>query len=515
LAALCTIAAACTEAPAPESAPDTPRNVCASITDCPPQSLCDRDTPACVLCDPDTGGCGASVAPLGVVYVISFPATTSIGVAQGLTVSFARADLARCTVAKSRCATPGACFCVPSFGLHTAPELVRIDPRVARAVGFEPQVDTTLPIAATFRPLTPFDPIDTLASVAEMPMPVIVGKPSIVQGAPGAVPGPRGTPPLGFQVVLPPGRYLRSLEPLPPFDEIFPPVVGVIRSPDSVGAVITNVGTPLEFPLESDEDLDGWQLYVRDLELGGQRITNVFRPHLGSNAVKLFTAGSVDFGRRVVELVIEPPPGRDAVPSLIADAQFIANQKRTMPKLRAPQSIEGVVVGNPEGALVPATLVFQSVVEQDISQLEPVNNNLRYAKEIATDPTGAFSVRLPPGKYDVAVLPARETGFAAVVHSLVVPTGGGPRSGLGFEAVRLRSLQGVVRAPGDRPLAGATVRAVPSEDPAALESTAAPADDAGVAPRVPFRSLARTRTTTTSAPERFCWRSFRASTISS
>ncbi len=505
------IGAGCTEVPQTTTGADLPTNVCVSNADCPPTALCDREIRACVLCDPDTGGCGTSVAPLGIVYVISFPTTTSLGGAQGLTFPFTRSEIARCIVPKSRCAAPGACFCVPPVILHVAAEVMRVDERVASAVGFEPAVDLTLPVSTSFRPLTPFESIETLASVAQMPLPVILGQPSrVLQGVLDAVAGPRGTPPLGFQVTLPPGRFLRALEPLPPFDTIFPPVVGVVRSPESVGVVLTTVGplplqAPVSFLLESQEDLTGWQLYIRDLELGARRITTVFRPRFGvcspkpndrdpptsCNDVTLFTAGVIDLSKRAVELVIEPPPERDGVPSFVADSQFITT--RSMPKLLPPQHIEGLVIGNPEGALTPATLIFQSVEQK----LEPTSSNLRYSKQIATDPSGAFAIDLPPGIYDVGVLPARESGFASFARcGLPVPSGGGPRSGLGFEAVRLRTVQGIVRLAGDRPLKGAVIRAVPSADPAALAAAFPPVTDGGPECR-PFRSLARSRATVT------------------
>lgn len=494
LAAAATLGAlvACTVVKTEEPA-SGPSNVCASNEDCAavPESRCDRSG-ACVLCDPDTLACG-SVSPLKAVYVVSFPST--FGTAQGQTVVIERnANLAAsCTI--HRCSVTGACYCVGRENL--TPSVLgsyRVLAAATRKLEVDLGGDALLPVRTVFRPLSPFAPTTSLAASVGVPLLALELEPRPIADT---TPGPFGSPSLGWSAALPRGSYVRVMQPIPPLDESFPPVVTnvTVGAGSALGFTITGGAdtSPKPFTIQTDENLLGWTTFMRDRRLD-ERITNMVRLRAPSSAVgydaKLFTVNYTDLAKEAVDLVVRPPDGRAATPSLVKDiqGQFVSNQRIPFPRILPPERVAGFVVGDPEGVPLAASLIFQSVVdERGVSQLEPTNRDLRYTRQIQTDDGGRFAVDLPPGRYDVAVMPTIESGFATRSVPLVLPVGGGG-DGRGLSVVRLGAVHGFVRLTGERPLAGATVRAVPASG-----DTSAGA----------FRSLARARATVTAADGSF------------
>ncbi|MFO0671484.1 MAG: hypothetical protein U0235_17950 [Polyangiaceae bacterium] len=445
LAAAATLGAlvACTVVKTEEPA-SGPSNVCASNEDCAavPESRCDRSG-ACVLCDPDTLACG-SVSPLKAVYVVSFPST--FGTAQGQTVVIERnANLAAsCTI--HRCSVTGACYCVGRENL--TPSVLgsyRVLAAATRKLEVDLGGDALLPVRTVFRPLSPFAPTTSLAASVGVPLLALELEPRPIADT---TPGPFGSPSLGWSAALPRGSYVRVMQPIPPLDESFPPVVTnvTVGAGSALGFTITGGAdtSPKPFTIQTDENLLGWTTFMRDRRLD-ERITNMVRLRAPSSAVgydaKLFTVNYTDLAKEAVDLVVRPPDGRAATPSLVKDiqGQFVSNQRIPFPRILPPERVAGFVVGDPEGVPLAASLIFQSVVdERGVSQLEPTNRDLRYTRQIQTDDGGRFAVDLPPGRYDVAVMPTIESGFATRSVPLVPcwrrrrrtgPLGRAPRRG--------------------------------------------------------------------------------------
>ncbi len=463
----------------------------ASINQCVATSDCAAAVGA--TCDPKTRLCRlAEPAGFDVTYVISFP-STAFPVA-GKTVAIARKALLGCRPLPRSCTQPGDCVCVSESrtGTRAVADAYRVTGTTANDLGFGlGKGQFSLPVRALFRPLSPLGVAGLLASSARVPLENIEAESASDEVLGGQPPGPGDARAQGFIATLPGGKYLRSLEPLPPFDGAFPPVTGVVEvGVDATGATVDAVkrwGTPAQpFVLDSLEDVAGWRLYFRDRGTG-IRVSNIYSPRFGRNDVRLFTFGYTDLTQTPVDIVVEPPPSQAQRPSLISPVFIVPGTER-MPRLPAPERVAGSVIGNPEGVPLGAKLRFRSVVDADeVSQLEPINAKLRYSTEVSTTLDGRYEVLLPPGRYDVAVIPELASGFATTTRALTLPSGSGG-DGRAFVVERLRRIEGLVRLPGGAPLVGAVVRARPSTVP--------------LPPR-PFASLARTRTAVTNGEGAF------------
>lgn len=507
---------ACQPVPESDSAAEAIVNRCQSPLDCPVNSVCDTGG-VCTLCNPDVTTCGASLAPNNVVYIVSFPSLS--GIAPGLTVPVRQKELRHCSCGSDVCtclATVDGFNASSEYWAPTVSGTYRVPRAVQQGVSLDLGNDATVPVRATYTPFSPFvavdgsgqfDPKNTkYAAQVDVPLETIAVDAQFADASrvPGFS-GPRGSAPMGYGGSVPKGNYLRVIEPLAPFDAVFPPVAGpqAVPSGNDDGVLVNAIETK-PMTIETSQDLSGWDVFLRDADLAGVRVSNLIhlttRPSGVGYEIQLRTFGYTSFSSEAVVLEVRPPPDATGLPSIVKDARtLVRNSKISLPSLRSTVHVGGVVVASPEGTPLPATITFQSAKDPttQTSLLEPVNNDLTYTTQVVTDADGGYSVDLPPGTYDVAIVPNIETGFAANQTTMVVRTGASGE-GRGLSAVRLSTLQGIVRIAGartstalvDAPLAGAGVRVVPTVSLADVSST-------------PFRSLLRSRETITGADGSF------------
>jgi hypothetical protein len=360
------------------------------------------------------------------------------------------------------------------------------DGKTSDVVGFSLRVGrngrSSIPVRAVFYPYAPFTDAagrstsSDLASFARVALAPVEADPNVGNPLNDDGPAP-GVPSQGFRVVLQNGTYRRSLEPVPPFDEHFPPIVDQFTAPTDVSVEIakdvplTTWHDPKQFTLDSLQPLDGWQLYFRDLQYH-LRVSSIFKPRTGHNEVTLFTAGYSDLAQpdQRVEIVIAPPPNQPFLPTYESEV-VVSPGPQQMPLIPPAKHFAGVVRGRVDALeseawpFVRATVRFKSAVgNQDESLLEPTDKDsrLHYTTEVTTDENGSFAVTLPPGAYDVLVLPAFNSGFGTKVFPRRQFGSTSLGFGTSFTSPPLGKLQGTVTLPNKAPLAGATVRANPS-----------------------------------------------------
>lgn len=286
------------------------------------------------------------------------------------------------------------------------------------------------------------------------------------------------------------GLYVRRIDPLPPFDAAFPPivspatVVGTQGTTEFSAVTLTELdGKPsvrtFSFSTKGPP-LDGWRVYLAARSAAslkafgvplddGERLSTVTTmASPAGETVVLQTALGVGLGAPFetvlgMRLVAEPPPGL-ALPTFgidDVDGQILpANQE--IPALPAPVVVSGAV--ELEGQAVAARVTFESqrdaggaieLADGSLSQL------LSYRTTITTDATGAYSVRLPPGKYGAYVEP-----LGAVAAKAAIPFAVGSQNpvqqGRALAVPRKTHVHAAVALGDGRAAPYATVRLVPA-----------------------------------------------------
>ncbi len=354
--------------------------------------------------------------------------------------------------------------------------------------------DTSLPSHVYFRPLDPIPGSTSLASDTGLPLLPLEASylsPELlpIDGAPR---GPGGSAPVAWDVPLPFGRYQRTIVPDPPFSDAFPPQVDVVAITGRPFQIVP-MGTiddvaQRTFTIDSKgPSLADWTAEIDD-SATRQRISSVATLHEGTNDVVLETVGRGVLQDLKVELVLRPPSRLAAIPMLVAPTEPTIGRKQTYPNLSPSVLVTGVVIGLPERTPVHARVFFRS--KSDPGALSTDNVVLRYETDLDTDGQGRYALRLPPGTYDVAVVPDETTPYAMAISERVFGTD--PiQQGKSLEVVRRASLSGTVRLTDGRALSGAEVEARPAAEPTTP---------------LPFASLERVERATTDAVGAFSLR---------
>jgi len=453
----------------------------------PDQSPCARydqkPKPTCQI----AGFCAAGGTIADLTFVITVPDGSPNGVASPFVVSYA--DLTDPTRADAKCPR---CVRLPPLGqaagTYAANQKAAHD-KVKFGIGSE-ENNHSLPVRASFRPAWTFgsDPLDRIdAALLGMDLQPIFGAP--IPG-PSDLPGPgyadpdTGTlpPAQAFVVTMPHGSYEETLEPLPPFDQAFPPYVSIIDFQDPAPRSQTDFtriifGAPSAPPISSYEiavsragglSLEGWTLALRDVQTQ--------RPV--SSTARLHDAGPVQINTTLqtlpagpdnteVSLVLSPPAGSrlPELAHLLVDP--VVPNTTHYPLLPPTVTVEGVVAGA-DGTRVRADIVVEST---DVAVLDEdgTGRDLRFVDEFQTTADANYERVLPPGKYKAIITPlpiAPDDPAAGYAKTMVDFTIGVPQSandrlqaGRKLEVDKSVNLTGVCLTTDGRIVADAEVEA--------------------------------------------------------
>lgn len=381
------------------------------------------------------GICG-SQQELDFVLVVSIPTMSRF--AAGSTVAASWRDLVRPTRPDQKRTT-----CIPPECL-TLPQLYRVDGDFSVSADavedltpkllnfWNADAPTTIPVRATFTQRWSFGtfsssassvglPLDDVDSVYDVRLPQDPRK------------GPAGAPSVGFVAALAAGDYDRVLEPVAPFDEFFPPVRASaisITAADYQRVVVLSSTAPTDdkstMSVESYErslsrgatGFSGWRAHIESA-LTGERISSYATiPDYTTSRYPL-TLWMKPRGNepwKDTTIVIRPPRGAGAVPELARVLLATDNPNVDYPTLPAPVRVSGVVRSAKTERSLPAQLVFRSQPYSHASGILTVEPGyaevLRYTTSVRTDDGGSYAALLPPGTYDVDVLPDESTGHA-------------------------------------------------------------------------------------------------------
>lgn len=268
---------------------------------------------------------------------------------------------------------------------------------------------------------------------------------------------------------LPLGKWKRVFEPEPPYDEYFPPHVGDVEVKRSgslfdvvaIGGVNGDLddltGTSRDAVITRAEGLDDWKVWLED-HATGQRIS-VVKKLSGPRADKRLDTVGRGTSLEGVDAIVAPPDGSIAIPRLVTP--LLAGQglgALRYPELRAPVALEGIVAGSADGGVflaVASRVTFES--ESITLPNGGAQSLLHYSATVSTDDRGRFATVLPPGTYDITVLPLEGTGFASFNKQAIIED----RSPINLSPPRRTRVRGLALLTDGRAAARAEVLAVP------------------------------------------------------
>lgn len=340
-----------------------------------------------------------------------------------------------------------------------------------------PGNNTTLPVQAKLWPLwsSGSSPVDAVS--LGLPLAPIV----LANREDGLLPpGPGGGPSYGFfGALLPPLVYQAVLQPMPPFDEAYPPDVNqvdlttvqslfdkvIIDSPDFDKTIQQGNGNSrpvFDFSRADGGSLDGWTAWLRD-QTTLRRISNLAHLHGSAEGnVQLLTRHHVGDALTNAQLVMAPP-AQELLPTWIfTPAGSELAEKEAYPRLPSPITASGTVG-------VPAEIVFEAtgVCRYATGGAVPVldkNPSYVFSRQVTTS-DGRYRVELPLGEYRVTIIPSDSTAALTTVPGFLLsdpksckPVGQIPV----LTTQKQRKVSGLATIADKRPLAGATAEAVPT-----------------------------------------------------
>ncbi|HEX3769682.1 MAG TPA: hypothetical protein VHV30_02400 [Polyangiaceae bacterium] len=503
--------AAC-DAIAPITLPGAPMNACPEH----PCAAFDADGGAPPTCNPD-GLCAAQGAvPKDILFVIGLPTDTLMTPGGTYAVTWNRvapdAQAPRCAV--QDCETSPCVLGLPT----TDPSFYAVSPAAAQSVFTDLGNAglTAVPSQATYRLLLPSGPVTVDAIDLGLPFEPV---PSFnVSAMSSFVLGPHGASPLEFQVVMQPGCYERTLQPMVPYAAAFPPEIrpwplqrmtvdpfdsakAEFPVPPPTAPKSTTTPAPA-YEIKRAEGLDGWTLSLRSTT-NGRTYSNV-APLAGSDSTVFLataqtvapiagvTAGVGD-GLDGLELVAAPPAGLPLPTLVIRPVLGELAGILTYPSLPLPSTVSGKVVGA-DGQGVPGTVVFTARDVLDRTGA-PEPDNFEFVTRVTAtldSRTGVstYSAVLPQGDYDVAVQPTDGTSAVTVSNPnqpLLAGGTNGVEVSADLQVGRLVSVTGTALVADRRPLNEAVVEIVPV---ACASSVDAPPTDASTTQALAVASTA-------------------------
>jgi hypothetical protein len=360
-------------------------------------------------------------------------------------------------------------LCVPLQQLVPAEGQYLVTNEASTAVGLPLENGTSIPVRVTLIPLAD-GTSDEASSVGIPAVDVLTSSLAFTQA------GSTDSPVAKYIDAVSIGRYLRMAYPEPPFDQYFPPAFTVL-SANIQGInddfLLGGTQTPLDDELgeartatvSRAEGLEGWQVWLIDGGTG-RRISSLRTLHGTKMDVRLDTVGQSQPNSRAlkenVDVIVAPPASYVAVPRLVSrlfNGQGLAGVE--VPSVPGPVSVTGVVASG-EGTVLSGV---RSVLQFDSTSVRRADGTadslLKYSTSVTTDDSGHFATVLPPGLYDVTIEPDFRTHFAKVKDTFDTSDGLAKT----YRPPPRTVASGKVVLADGRPLAGADIRAVPSEVP--------------------------------------------------
>jgi hypothetical protein len=365
---------------------------------------------------------------------------------------------------------------------------------------------TALPVIPVLRPQGP----------AGLPLEPIELLETLNQGA-DAVRGPGGGPGLEFSVGVPPGVYEQTLLPVPPFDQAFPPDVRIIHlnttpydeqsvlfscdpTLDSRCTKFDTIAGPSGLPVYPTFDLsrsdggplDGWVAFLRDQTTLRPISNQVPLQGVEQPKVQLLTSHHPASGNAFenAALVMQPPASSGLPTAIFEAVNLQLDAKETYPLLPMGVQVSGKIVDQSTGSLIAADVVFDATIAPSglcyvplgltVPKFDP-RGDLTFSQRVSA-PDGTFAVTLPQGIFRATVRP-RDSALAVTVlpnfATVKIDTSAtclGPVAPGPIEVGRLQTVKGFAMVGDGRPLAAATIEAVPT-------SCSGPASDPTCLPR--------------------------------
>ena len=373
-----------------------------------------------------------------------------------------------------RCSPP--CCALPGYTQDTTNYVVDLDEatKVDRYLGNNG--NTSLPIEATYRLIWGPDGGDALS----LGLPVEPVQGQLLKNAGGAYPGPGNTQSLLSQAYLSPGCYERTLQPYEPFASAYPPSIHVIPLWESSPLPASDVIIPFDptseqtgkkpfptFQITRANGLDGWTAYLRD-QTTKRRFSNVAALSGSFAEVKLATyhrSSTVPDALTNLELAVAPPSGTPLPTYVSAPVLEFLAEGQLYPALPTPVTMTGRIL-TLDGLPVDADVVFTATDITNPSGGSFPSTSFEFVARTSAirDPkTGmsAYSILLPRGHYQVAVLP-RDTSSALTVVSRRVEGVGNTIADEDIVVGTLSSVRGSAVVADGRSLAEAVVEVVPT-----------------------------------------------------
>lgn len=507
LAALATalIVGACvTVNPAARS--DAPMNSCSSSQQC--QAFAPgRAAPSCV-----GGMClSSSIGNWTAVVSLSQDAAYAAGATFAVPFSTLLGSVGTCQAGNATCPPGRQCAPLPAL-VSGSGELI-VEPAGASPtqanwnLGNPAPSNTVLPVHATFRPQSVVGSSSVDATVMGLPLAPIDAQ-DIVDTSPSAPPGPGAGPSLIFSFSLAPQLYERTLMPVTPFDQAFPPDIAQIDLrttpyPDEI--VLYGCGPPpsncapfdtvngptgLTYPTfdlsrADGQPLDGWSAYLRD-ETTLRRISNaVALSGTETKGARLLTSRHRKSGDALgnAALVMQPPASSGLPTAILEAVNGVLDTVEAYPELPQPVSVSGTITRKTDGAPLAADVVFESVgLCRDLvssgqkAVVLDMNADLAFTTTVKAG-DGSYSAQLPMGVYRVTARPYDPTSQVTVTSNLattVLTNGqcGAPAQPDPIVVDVLRTVRGIAMVADGRELAEATIEALPTT---CSDNTSAPA----------------------------------------
>jgi hypothetical protein len=376
-----------------------------------------------------------------------------------------------------------------------------------------PGAKTALPTHVTFRRLWQVGSAQVEASSIGLPfLPTAADSVQYPFGSPLGVtnPGPFGVPALVFQAALQPGLYERTIMPDPPLDQAFPPAVDVVdvepndpvdlplsldfTTSEECGPTLPQFCVSRCTPVNGCEPVDGWTAYLRDAttkrrisNLGGLSPTACPTPQGASCTttppLQLFLTDHHPPSGDAFEnaqLVVVPPEAANLPTYVLAPQAGVLKPDENYPPLPSPTKVQGSVTSG--RAFVAANLIFEATAIYDT--MGGLNTaNYEYTARVSTgqgcntadagadagsmnagagsSDSALYCVTLPAGVYRVTVRPVDDSASVTVIQS--VPVASQPSLIQRFDLWAQEPVSGIATLTDSRPLAGATVEAVPTQ----------------------------------------------------